>query len=180
MATRRSCSAALKQRGPLHSWTMSALFGLPLRQTTGLVPGLLDLTGPGCAATGFSTLSRRQGTPTVHPRRFPSRMLKETGTARSGRAGSPHGPGDDHGTVHHPHHGHHLWGQFGLRQVGKAPRERVEGCLQARKSCSKILPQDSPKAIRGSAKDRSDPLPLILLARGSGSGQSTSSRPGKR
>ena len=86
----RSCNAALKQRGSLLIWfdpatqwlgapsgkrgrsatftgaaiqaclTLKALFGLPLRQTTGLVASLLELAGLDWAVPDFSTLSRRQ------------------------------------------------------------------------------------------------------------------------
>ena len=40
--------------------TLKALFGLPLRQTTGLVASLLELAGLDGAVPDFSTLSRRQ------------------------------------------------------------------------------------------------------------------------
>ena len=86
----RSYNAALKQRGSLHIWfdpatvwlaepsgrrgrsttftdaaiqaclTLKALFGLPLRQTTGLVASLLQLAGLDWAVADFSTVSRRQ------------------------------------------------------------------------------------------------------------------------
>jgi Transposase DDE domain len=86
----RTCNAALKQRGSLHIWfdpetvwlaeasgkrgrpatftdaaiqaclTLKALFGLPLRQTTGLVASLLRLAGLEWAVPDFGTLSRRQ------------------------------------------------------------------------------------------------------------------------
>lgn len=86
----RACNAALKQRGSLQIWfdpetvwlaepggkrgrpatftdaaiqaclTLKALFGLPLRQTTGLVASLLELAGPDWAVPDFSTLSRRR------------------------------------------------------------------------------------------------------------------------
>lgn len=86
----RSYNAALKQRGSLHIWfdpetvwlaepsgkrgrsttfadaaiqtclTLKALFGLPLRQTTGLVASLLKLAGLDWGVPDFSTLSRRQ------------------------------------------------------------------------------------------------------------------------
>ena len=86
----RSYNAALKQRGSLLIWfdpetvwlakpsgkrgrsatftdaaiqaclTLKALFGLPLRQTTGLVASLLELAGLDWAVPDFSTLSRRQ------------------------------------------------------------------------------------------------------------------------
>lgn len=86
----RSYNAALKQRGSLLIWfdpetvwlaapngkrgrpatftdaaiqaclTLKALFGLPLRQTTGLVASLLELAGLDWAIPDFSTLSRRQ------------------------------------------------------------------------------------------------------------------------
>ena len=39
---------------------MQALFGLPLRQTTGLVVRLLELAGLDWPVPDFSTLSRRQ------------------------------------------------------------------------------------------------------------------------
>ena len=85
----RSCDAVLKQRGSLHIWfdpktvwlaepggkrgrparfsdaaiqaclTLKALFGLPLRQTTGLVASLLNLAELEWAVPDFSTLSRR-------------------------------------------------------------------------------------------------------------------------
>ena len=86
----RGYNAALKQRGSLHIWfdpetvwlaeasgkrgrpvtftdaaiqaclTLKALFGLPLRQTTGLVASLLELAGLDWPVPDFSTLSRRQ------------------------------------------------------------------------------------------------------------------------
>lgn len=86
----RSYNAALKQRGSLLIWfdpetqwlavptgkrgrsatftdaaiqaclTLKALFGLPLRQTTGLVASLLELAGLDWPVPDFSTLSRRQ------------------------------------------------------------------------------------------------------------------------
>jgi hypothetical protein len=86
----RSYNAALKQRGSLLIWfdpetvwlaepsgrrgrsatfsdaaiqaclTLKALFGLPLRQATGLVASLLELAGLDWAVPDFSTLSRRQ------------------------------------------------------------------------------------------------------------------------
>lgn len=40
--------------------TLKALFGLPLRQTTGMVASLLDLAGLDWPVPNFSTLSRRQ------------------------------------------------------------------------------------------------------------------------
>jgi Transposase DDE domain len=46
--------------------TLKALFGLPLRQTTGLVASLLDLAGLDWPAPDFSTLCRRQKTLAVH------------------------------------------------------------------------------------------------------------------
>ena len=79
----RTYNAALKQRGSLHIWfdretvwlakpsgrrgrsatftdtaiqaclTLKALFGLPLRQTTGLVASLLALAGAGLASAGL-------------------------------------------------------------------------------------------------------------------------------
>jgi hypothetical protein len=42
--------------------TLKALFGLPLRQTTGFVQSLLRLVGLDCATPDFSTLCRRQKT----------------------------------------------------------------------------------------------------------------------
>ena len=86
----RAYNAALKQRGSLQIWfdpetvwlaepsgkrgrpatftdaaiqaclTLKALFGLPLRQTTGLVASLLKLAGLDWPVPDFSTLSRRQ------------------------------------------------------------------------------------------------------------------------
>ena len=86
----RSCNAALKRRGSLLIWfdpetiwladpggkqgrsasftdpaihpclTVKALFGLALRQTTGLVASLMELAGLGRAVPDVSTLSRRQ------------------------------------------------------------------------------------------------------------------------
>ena len=86
----RSCNTALRQRGSLQIWcdpetawlaepggkrgrpapftdaaiqaclTLKALFGLPLRQTTGLVERLLKLAGLDGSVPDFSTLSRRQ------------------------------------------------------------------------------------------------------------------------
>lgn len=46
--------------------TLRALFGLPLRQTTGMVASLLDLAGLDWPVPDFSTLCRRQKTLTVH------------------------------------------------------------------------------------------------------------------
>lgn len=46
--------------------TLKALFGLPLRQATGLVASLLELAGLDWPVPDFSTLSRRQKTLTVH------------------------------------------------------------------------------------------------------------------
>jgi hypothetical protein len=46
--------------------TLKALFGLPLRQTTGMVASLLDLAGLDWPVPDFSTLCRRQKTLTVH------------------------------------------------------------------------------------------------------------------
>ena len=45
--------------------TLKALFGLPLRQTTGMVASLLELAGLDWAVPDFSTLCRRQKTLTV-------------------------------------------------------------------------------------------------------------------
>ncbi|KRW96754.1 hypothetical protein AQY21_07380 [Paracoccus sp. MKU1] len=42
--------------------TIKVLFGLPLRQATGFVASLLELSGLGWAVPDFSTLSRRQKT----------------------------------------------------------------------------------------------------------------------
>ena len=86
----RAYNAALKQRGSLQIWfdpetvwlaepsgkrgrpatfsdaaiqtclTLKALFGLPLRQATGLVESLLKLAGLDWSVPDFSTLSRRQ------------------------------------------------------------------------------------------------------------------------
>ena len=86
----RDYNAALKQRGSLQIWfdpetvwlaepsgkrgrpatftdaaiqaclTLKVLFGLPLRQTTGLVESLLKLAGLDWSVPDFSTLSRRQ------------------------------------------------------------------------------------------------------------------------
>jgi hypothetical protein len=86
----RAYNSALKQRGSLQIWfdpgtvwraepsgkrgrpatftdatiqaclTLKALFGLPLRQTTGLVESLLKLAGLDWSVPDFSTLSRRQ------------------------------------------------------------------------------------------------------------------------
>lgn len=86
----RAYNAALKQRGSLQIWfdpetvwlaepsgrrgrpatftdaaiqaclTLKALFGLPLRQTIGLVASLLELAGLDWPVPDFSTLSRRQ------------------------------------------------------------------------------------------------------------------------
>ena len=85
----RANNAALKQRGSLHIWfdpetvwlaepsgkrgrpatfsdaaiqaclTLKALFGLPLRQATGLVASLIELAGLDWSVQDFSTLSRR-------------------------------------------------------------------------------------------------------------------------
>jgi hypothetical protein len=46
--------------------TLKALFGLPLRQATGMVASLLELAGLDWPVPDFSTLSRRQKTLTVH------------------------------------------------------------------------------------------------------------------
>jgi hypothetical protein len=46
--------------------TLKALFGLPFRQTTGMVASLLELAGLDWPVPDFSTLCRRQKTPTVH------------------------------------------------------------------------------------------------------------------
>jgi Transposase DDE domain len=46
--------------------TLKALFGLPLRQTTGMVASLLDLAGLDWPVPDFSTLCRRQKSLTVH------------------------------------------------------------------------------------------------------------------
>lgn len=46
--------------------TRKALFGLPLRQTTGMVASLLDLAGLDWPVPDFSTLCRRQKTLIVH------------------------------------------------------------------------------------------------------------------
>ena len=91
----RSYNAALRQRGSLLVWfdpetewlavplgrrgrpatfsdaaiqtclTLKALFGLPLRQTEGLVASLLKLAGLAWPVPDFSTLCRRQKTLTV-------------------------------------------------------------------------------------------------------------------
>ena len=90
MTNWRAYNAALKQRRSLQIWfdpetawlaepsakrgrlatftdaaiqaclTLKALFGLPLRQTTGLVESLLKLAGLDWSVPDFSTLSRRQ------------------------------------------------------------------------------------------------------------------------
>ena len=90
MLFRSAYNAALKQRGSLQIWfdpetvwlaepsgkrgrpatftdaaiqtclTLKALFGLPLRQATGLVESLLQLAGLDWSVPDFSTLSRRQ------------------------------------------------------------------------------------------------------------------------
>lgn len=46
--------------------TLKALFGLPLRQATGMVTSLLELAGLDWPVPDFSTLCRRQKTLTVH------------------------------------------------------------------------------------------------------------------
>ena len=46
--------------------TLKALFGLPLRQTTGMVASLLELAGLDWPVPDYSTLCRRQKTLTVH------------------------------------------------------------------------------------------------------------------
>ena len=46
--------------------TLKALFGLPLRQSTGMLASLLDLAGLDWPVPDFSTLSRHQKTLTVH------------------------------------------------------------------------------------------------------------------
>src|SRR3990167_6627805 len=46
--------------------TLKALFGLPLRQTTGMVASLLGLAGLDWPVPDYSTLCRRQKTLTVH------------------------------------------------------------------------------------------------------------------
>ena len=90
MTNWRGCNSALQQRGSLQIWfdpatvgpaapsgkrgrsarfadaavqaclTLKALFGLPLRQTTGLVASLLNRAGLEWAVPDFSTLARRQ------------------------------------------------------------------------------------------------------------------------
>ncbi len=51
--------------------TLKALFGLPLRQATGIVANLLDLAGLDWPVLDFSTLCRRQMTLTVRIRYRP-------------------------------------------------------------------------------------------------------------
>lgn len=46
--------------------TLKALFGLPLRQTTGMMASLLELAGLDWPVPDFSTLCRRQKTMTAH------------------------------------------------------------------------------------------------------------------
>ena len=46
--------------------TLKALFGLPLRQTTGMVVSLLELAGLDWPVPDYSTLCRRQKSLTVH------------------------------------------------------------------------------------------------------------------
>lgn len=46
--------------------TPKALFGLPLRQVTGMVASLLELAGLDCPVPNFSTLCRRQKALAVH------------------------------------------------------------------------------------------------------------------
>jgi hypothetical protein len=47
--------------------TMNVLFGMALRQTTGFVQSLLQLTGLNWEVFDFSTLSRRQRTLVAYP-----------------------------------------------------------------------------------------------------------------
>ena len=60
-----------RQRGfsdaAIQAWlSLKVLFGMPLRQTTGVVESLLRMVGLDWAAPDFSTLSRRQKTLNVH------------------------------------------------------------------------------------------------------------------
>ena len=51
----------------IQAWlSLKVLFGMPLRQTTGVVESLLRMVGLDWAAPDFSTLSRRQKTLNVH------------------------------------------------------------------------------------------------------------------
>ena len=64
--------------------SMKALFGMALRQTTGLVESLLRLVGLACAVSDFSTLSRRQKTlavniPCREPKDPPHLLIDSTG-----------------------------------------------------------------------------------------------------
>ena len=72
--------------------TLKTLFGLPLRQTTGMVAILLDLAGLDWPVPDFSTLCRRQRTLTVHIPYRPSTgalhlLIDSTGLKAEGRYG---------------------------------------------------------------------------------------------
>lgn len=80
--------------------TLKALFGLPLRQTTGLVASLLELAGLDWPVPDFSTLGRRQKTLTVHIPYRPSTgalhlLIDSTGVKAEGDgewSAKKHGP----------------------------------------------------------------------------------------
>ena len=59
---RRSRQQAYSDAAIQACLTIQVLFGLPLRQATGFVASLLELSGLGWAVPDFSTLSRRQKT----------------------------------------------------------------------------------------------------------------------
>lgn len=84
---------------------LKALFGLPLRQTTGTVASLLDLVGLDWPVPDISTLCRRQKHLTVHIRSRPSTgalhlLIDRTGVKAEGYAewsAKKHGPSKPRG-----------------------------------------------------------------------------------
>src|SRR3990167_7002927 len=80
--------------------TLKALFGLPLRQTTGMVASLLGLAGLDWPVPDYSTLCRRQKTLTVHVPYRPSTgalhlLIYSTGVKAEGDGewlANKHGP----------------------------------------------------------------------------------------
>lgn len=80
--------------------TLKALFGLPLRQTTGMVASLLELAGLDWPVPDFSTLCRRQKSLTVHILYRPGTgalhlLIDSTGVKAAGdgeRLAKKHGP----------------------------------------------------------------------------------------
>ena len=117
-----ACDDALKRRGSLALWfdpdmiwipppsgkrgrqqlfsdaaiqtclTLKVLFGMPLRQTTGVVQGLLRLAGLYWAVPDFSTLCRRQSEMEPWPlwgRESPSNAEREPPLSRGNRPAVP-------------------------------------------------------------------------------------------